>query len=140
MIKKFENFTTKKEFIFSKINNAKICDVLPESIIYTYVQYLHGISDFVDGNLGDRIEWYPNYKLIYVSPNDLNIDEYYMFDDLKDEYMVKYQKTNYYPPIVISHTYNIIDGNHRANALNDLGIKKIKAFVGIGNDEEFNPF
>ena len=133
MIKKFENFTTKKDFIFNKINNAKVGDILPEDIIYTYVQYLHGTHDFIDGDLGDRIEKYSKYCLTEVNIEDLNIDEYYLFDDLKDEYLARYNKSGYYPPIVITHDNILIDGNHRANALYEKGLIKIKAFKGLNS-------
>jgi len=125
--------------IINEINSTKIGDILPESTIYQYVECLHGNDDFVDGNLGERIEWYPEYELIEIEPYKLNLDDYYLFDDLKDEYKDKYTKTDYYPPIVIDHNNILIDGNHRGNALNELGIKKIMAFRGIGNEMDFDP-
>ena len=74
---------------------------------------------------------YNNYKLVEVSLNDLNINEYYLFDNLVNEYSEEYEKTGYYPPIVISHNNKLIDGNHRSNALKKSGLNKIKAFKGI---------
>lgn len=129
----FENEYYKKRVnnIMNTINSAKVGDVLSEDIIYQYVQIIHGNDDFMDGDLGDRIEEYSSYILKEVNISDLNIDEYYRFDDLVDEYSNKYTESGWYPPIVISPDNILIDGNHRANALNKLGIKKIKAFVGI---------
>ena len=123
--------------ILDTINSAKVGDILPESTIYQYVECIHGNDDFVDGNLGDRIEWYTEYELIEIVPNELNLDEYYLFDELKDEYKDKYTETEYYPPVVISHNNILIDGNHRANGLSELGLSTIKAFRGMGNDDEY---
>lgn len=137
MIKSFKLFESSKYWqervdrIMNQIYSAKVGDILPEDIIYQYVEILHGNHDFVDGDLGKRIEKYKNYQLVEVDINKLNIDEYYLFDDLVDEYVDIYNKTKKYPPVVITSGYRLIDGNHRSNALNKLGFNKIKAFKGI---------
>lgn len=128
----FENYKQQRiDNIMNIINSCKVGDVIDEDIIYQYVQILHGNDDFIDGDLGKRIEKYGKYKLTEVDISNLNIDEYYRFDDLVDSYVDRYNKSGYYPPIVISHKNRLIDGNHRSNALNKLGFKKVKAFVGI---------
>lgn len=81
--------------------------------------------------MGERIEKYDTYQLVEVDIKDLNIDEYYLFDDLVDKYVNEYNKRGSYPPPVITHKNILIDGNHRSNALNKLGIKKIKVFKGV---------
>lgn len=137
MIKSFKLFESSKYWqervdrIMNQIYSANIGDILPEDIIYQYVEIIHGNHDFVDGDLGKRIEKYDNYQLVEVDIDKLNIDEYYRFDDLVDEYIEKYNKTKKYPPVVTTSGYKLIDGNHRANALNKLGLSKIKAFKGI---------
>lgn len=136
MIKSFKLFESKywKERvnrIMSQIYSTKIGDILPEGDIYQYVEAIHGNDDFVDGDLGERIEEYDKYKLIEVDIDELNIDEYFLFDDLVDTYIDKYNQTKKYPPIVIDSKNRLIDGNHRANALNELGFEKIEAFKGI---------
>ena len=93
----FENEYYKQRVnnIMNTINSAKVGDVLSEDIIYQYVQILHGNDDFVDGDLGDRIEEYSRYILKEVNISDLNIDEYYRFDDLVDEYSNKYTESGW---------------------------------------------
>lgn len=137
MIKSFKLFESNKYWqervdrIMNQINSAQIGDILPEDIIYQYVQILHGNDDFIDGDLGKRIEKYSNYQLVEVDIDRLNIDEYYIFDDLADEYVEEYKKRGSYPPPVVTNKYRLIDGNHRSNALNKLGITKIKVFRGL---------
>lgn len=137
MIKSFKLFESNKywqervNIIMNKIDSAKIGDIIPEDIIYQYVQILHGNHDFIDGDLGKRIEKYSSYQLVEVDINKLNIDEYYLFDDLVDEYVEEYKKRGSYPPPVVTNKYRLIDGNHRSNALNKLGISKIKVFKGL---------
>jgi hypothetical protein len=137
MIKSFKLFESNKywqervNIIMNKIDSAKIGDIISEDIIYQYVQILHGNHDFIDGDLGKRIEKYSSYKLVEVDINKLNIDEYYLFDDLVDKYVEEYKKRGSYPPPVVTNKYRLIDGNHRSNALNKLGISKIKVFKGL---------
>lgn len=136
MIKTFKLFESKYwqervDRIMNQINSAQIGDIIPEDIIYQYVEIIHGNHDFIDGDLGKRIEKYDRYQLVEVDIKDLNIDEYYLFDDLVDKYVNEYNKRGSYPPPVITHKNILIDGNHRSNALNKLGIKKIKVFKGV---------
>lgn len=143
IIKSFKLFESKSESgkykywkertnrVMNKIYSAKIGDFLSEDDIYPYVEILHGNDDFIDGNLGERIEEYDTYKLVEVDIDELNIDEYFLFDELVDTYVDKYKKSREYPPIVIDSSNRLIDGNHRSNALNKLGFKKIKAFKGV---------
>lgn len=137
MIKSFKIFEASKYWqqrvdnIMNKVYSAKIGDIIPEDIIYQYIEILHNEEDFIDGDLPKRIEKYSSYKLIEVDVTDLNIDEYYLFEDLVEDYIKEYEKRGSYPPPVITHKYELIDGNHRANALHKLGIDKIKVFKGI---------
>lgn len=136
MIKSFKLFESsywqeRVDKIMNQVYSTKVGDYLPEDIIYQYVQIIHGNHDFIDGDLGNRIENYSKYQLVEVDINDLNIDEYYLFDDLVDDYISMYNKTKKYPPVVITSEYKLIDGNHRSNALYKLGFSKIKAFKGV---------
>ena len=137
MIKSFKLFESNKYWqervdnIMNQIYSTKIGDILSEDIIYQYVQILHGNHDFIDGDLGERIEKYDKYQLVEVDIDKLNIDEYYRFDDLVDNYIEEYKKRGSYPPPVVTNKYKLIDGNHRSNALNKLGITKIKVFKGL---------
>jgi len=104
--------------------------------VYSLVQRIHHTyDDFIDGDLGDRIEKYSEYELKEIPLADLNLDEWYIDEDMVDEYVEKFQEFKEYPPIVVGkdrlNKYTIIDGIHWANALSELGLKSIKAFVGI---------
>jgi hypothetical protein len=129
--KLFESWEERVDKIMKQIYSAKTGDILSEDIIYQYVQILHGNHDFVEGDLGDRIERYNRYELVEIDINKLNINDYYLFDELVEEYIEEYKKRGSYPPPVITHDYTLIDGNHRSNALVKQGLNKIKVFKGL---------
>jgi hypothetical protein len=149
-LKTFEGFNYDKSRyvgILDKINNAKVGDILPEDIIYQYVEYLvvsgsltqeYG-SSFVDGDLGERIEKYIKYKLMELPIDEIDLDEFELDEEVAEEYAEKFEKTKYYPPLVVGAkspkfgTYRIIDGNHRGNGLKRAGEKTVLAFVGMKN-------
>jgi hypothetical protein len=111
---------------------VKVGDIYDESDVYSYVQGMHHTDDdFIDGDLGDRIEKYKRYRVEDVNISDIQINEFYIDDDLVEEYKEKILKSNMYPPIVLNKDYSIIDGTHRINALDDLGYKTVIAFVGV---------
>jgi hypothetical protein len=135
----FESFPRNKHILNICWYNAKIGDVLPESDIYQYVEYLHrNEEDFTEGDLFKRIEEFSKYELKEVSIKDINIDEYYLDDDYMQDYINKFKDANDYPPIVLDgdtkwsykNNYTIIDGTHRVNALDKLKVKKVKAWIG----------
>jgi hypothetical protein len=126
---------------YNNILNHTLDDIVDESDIYQYVESLHHTSDdFIDGDLGNRIEWYPQYKLVEVPLSSLDLDEFYFDDTEVDRFKKMFTESGKYPPIVISHDYSIIDGTHRANALDQLGKESVLAFIGIGNDDSYDPF
>jgi len=136
-LKYFES--SRFDFIMNIINNAKIGDILPEDIIYQYVQELHNYEDFENGDLGERIEEFSTYKLLKIELDNIDLDEFELDQCRAEEFAEKYKETEYYPPIIISNElafnndYRIIDGNHRANGLKMVGEKYVKAFVGWEN-------
>lgn len=136
-IKKFENYDRYSECL-NIIKNSKEGDILSNDVIYNYVEYLndksniHSYEDsFIEGDLGKRLDKYEYYKLVRIPIDYLDLDEWERYDDEIDEYQELYKETNYYPPIVISHKYSIIDGLHRANAIANSGENTILAFVGL---------
>jgi len=136
-IKLYESFN-RYEKVLKDVEQCKINDTLPESIIYQYVEYLNDKSClwtheecFIDGDLGDRIEKYNTYVLKEVPIDLIDLEEFTLQDDISEEYAKEYEKTGKYPPIVLTDDYQIIDGNHRVNALYSLGIDEILAFVGV---------
>lgn len=115
-------------------NNIKIGGIYDEGDVYGYTQRIHHTNDdFIDGDLGERIEEYEKYIVMEISISDIEIDEYQIDDSLVDDYKEKFNKNKTYPPIVLNSDYGIIDGTHRANALYELGFKTIIAFVGVEN-------
>jgi hypothetical protein len=132
-IKQFIKITI-REFLNERYSsdNIKIGEVYDEADVYSYTQRIHHTyDDFIDGDLGDRIEKYKKYIVKEVNISDIEIDEFYIDDNLVDEYKEKIMKSNTYPPIVLNNDYTIIDGTHRVNALNELGYKTVTAFVGL---------
>lgn len=121
-------------------HDAKIEQVLTNDDIYDYTKILHRNDyDFYEGNLSDRINQFSKYKLLEIDIDKINIDEWELDNDYMKDYKNKFKETGDYPPIILDgdtkysykNKYTIIDGTHRVNALDRLGIKKIKAWVGI---------
>lgn len=107
-------------------------EVYGESDVYSYVQRIHSNEeDFDTGDLGQRIEDYKQYKVRSIDISKLNLDRFQIYPDVVEKYVKQYEKYGAYLPIVTTHDYEIIDGNHRATALSELGINKILGFVGI---------
>lgn len=119
-----------KNEVARKVSNAIIGTVLPESDIYQYVEWIHkNQEDFREGDLAQRIEYHSFYKLTEIPLNKINLEEWMVDEDKVEEYVEFYQKNKKYPPIVIDDEFSIIDGTHRANALNQLGFETIKAWI-----------
>ena len=121
------------------VMKSNVGDIIPESDVYQYVQKIHNnYDDFIDGNLGERIERFPKYQVALIDIDKIVTDEYYLDDDMMDDYVNEYKNNKSYPPIVLGYYdnrwgYDIIDGNHRANALKSIGVKKIKSLVGLND-------
>ena len=104
----------------------------PNEKVYQMVQKLHrNYDDFIDGDLGDRLDNYDNYELKDINISDLDLEEWDVQEDLVDNIVDEMKKNKEYPPIVVGDDMSIIDGIHRANALNKLGFNKIRAYVGV---------
>jgi len=133
-LKIFESFLPRAQH-FKNIcwYNSKIGDVLPEEDIYQYIQSIHDDYEgsFIDGDLGDRIEEFEEYELKIISISEIDIDEFSLDTSKMKDYIKEYKNSNNYPPIVLNDEYGIIDGTHRVNALERLGLKEVKAWVGI---------
>lgn len=114
-------------------NTVKPGEIYDEADVYSYVRRIHANDDdFELGDLGTRIENYKKYKVEYVNISDLNLDRFYIDDYTVEKYKIQYEKYKAYLPIVVdADNEEIIDGNHRANALSQLGLDKILAFRGL---------
>ena len=137
-IKKFNEFINEN---YSD-NELSVGDIFTESDIYPYVQNIHkNEDDFYDGDIGERIERFKKYEVALIDVDKINMDEYYLDDDIVNKYINIYKENKTYPPIVLGYYdsnwgYDIIDGNHRANALKEFGLKQILCFVGLNSYQE----
>jgi hypothetical protein len=108
--------------------------------IYSNVQSGHREpDDFIEGDIGDRIYWFDDYKLSSLPISNLNLDEHYVDEDLVDDYIehIKYSPKTM-PPIVYDPiAKSIIDGIHRANAYAKLGYENIPAYVGLTKSDSY---
>ena len=131
-----------EEYISESLyTNSEIGDIVDNDVIYRFCRKIHrNDEDFYDGDLGKRIDKFNHYKLSMIPINEINIYEWQINDDDVDDYAKMYIQKNDYPPIILGRKkygkYTIIDGTHRANALHNLGLTKIKCWVGhkVKND------
>lgn len=92
-------------------------NILTEAEVYSFIQRTHisigGDDDFVDGNLGKRIEKYDRYICKEIPLFKLNFGDYLLDDDKIFEYT---DLTTPIPPILLDSKNNVEDGNHRCKA------------------------
>jgi len=105
----------------------------PDELVDDILSVHHEPDDFEEGDIVQRIEEYYSYTLKEINIKDLDLDEWDIDNELVDKIRKEIENNNgNYPPIIVSPApyFSIIDGTHRANAVNKLGYKKIKAYVG----------
>ena len=117
--------------IIEATNQSKVVD---SRTILDNVESIHReYDDFVDGDLAERILAHDYYELVKMPVEQLHLDEWDVDLDLVDDMAEEIRnspQTMY--PIVIDQSYNsIIDGIHRANAYEQLGITHIPAYVSV---------
>ena len=115
-------------------------DSVDANTIYRTVQSAHHTpEDFEEGDIGDRIYWFDDYKLTSLPIADLNLNEYYVDEDRVDDYVERIQYSpNTMPPIVYDPiAKSIIDGIHRAAAYSKLGHATIPAYSGLTKSESY---
>ena len=126
-----------KENIKIKEINEK-SKTLTSDQIYDYILTLskdyRGDNDSIDFALKPFSE----FELKSIPTEDLPCDGCVVLDDKKiNNYKNKFKKENKYPPVVVIYDNDgymtLLDGCHRANALKQLGVKTIKAYVPIMN-------
>jgi hypothetical protein len=120
--------------------NPKIDETVDAHTIYSDVQSGHREpDDFIDGDIGDRIYWFDDYKLTSLPLSNLNLDEHYVDEDLVDDYVEHIKDSpKTMPPIVYDPiAKSIIDGIHRANAYANLGYDTIPAYVGLTKSSSY---
>jgi hypothetical protein len=116
---------------------------LDSSEVYTDIQNLHDSNELQDeddadengweeGSIGERVFEFPYFELREIPMTDIDFEEFNIDDDKVEKFIEWYKKNKEYPLIVFNpYTKSIIDGIHRAMALNKLGLKKIKAWCGV---------
>lgn len=115
--------------IINSMKKYKVGDITSHEAIYNFVEALH------DGDLDNEfiIEYINNYsrfQLVELPISELDLDS--IGQSLVDEYIEIYKRSNWYPPILYDKENDlIIDGYHRANALEQIGVEKILSWVGI---------
>lgn len=108
--------------------------------IFNQVKDIHReFRDIEEGDLPDRIYWFDDYKLVNLPLSKINLDEFYIDEDLIEDY-IEYIKDSpkTMPPIVYDPVANsVIDGMHRANAYARLGYDSIPAYVGTTKSDNY---
>jgi len=113
--------------------NSNKPEKISEAELYIMCEKIHHTSeDFYDGDLAERIEDYKEYELVEINLSELDLEEWYVDEEMVEEYMEEIEEDYETLPIpLISHDNSIIDGTHRLNALNNLGYKKVFVYRGI---------
>jgi nucleoside diphosphate kinase len=122
-------------------------DIHDDSMIFyediiDYVRNKHyREEDFYEGDIIERISQYYWYYLNEINISDTNYN-YFSYDQERvEEFTKKMKESSYkYPPIVFDPINKmIIDGVHRVVVLKELGVEKVKSYIGDINaiNEEF---
>ena len=120
-----------KEFILESVDPYTI---------FNQVKDIHReFQDIEEGDLPDRIYWFDDYQLTELPLSKINLDEFYVDEDLIEEYIEHIKDSpNTMPPIVYDPIAgSVIDGMHRANAYARLGRKSIPAYVGKTKSDSY---
>lgn len=135
-IKQFNSFITEvfstdqSDNIFNEMKNHKIGDIITNEKLYTYIDALHGF-DMDNEFIKDHILKYNNFKLKEILIEELDLIGS-VSGSLVNDYIDLFNTNKWYPPILYDEDEKmIIDGYHRFVVLERLGIKTIKAWVGI---------
>jgi len=121
--------------ILNELDNYIKENISPNEI-YSHIHSIHGKQeDFEEGDINDRIYGYDTYVYDENIPmEDVDLQEWDLDEDYVEDIIEEIKKNNDYEPIVVGETdvsyYTIIDGLHRLNALNELGYKTFKGYIG----------
>jgi len=133
-IKSWKDFNIINEYYTTE--SIKIGDIKDDYNVLMYVQDIHSNSeDFEEGDLAERISEFSSYIVKEIPIKDIDINEFYIDEDVVEEYEEEYKIHRSYPIIVLGEKWNstwgIIDGTHRVNALNNLGLETVICFVPV---------
>lgn len=122
-------FQNKLNSVFNEMKQHKIGDIISINTMFKYLEALHDF-DFDNDFMVEQIYTFSKLELKKLELKNIDLDSVSEF--LVKEYEEEYKNTNWYPPIIYNEdTEMIIDGYHRANALENLGEKYILAWCGI---------
>lgn len=135
MIKNFNDYINENYILdeikksFDDMKSKKVGDIISNDKLYNYTDSLHDFD--MDNNfIKKHILKYNQFKLVELNLDEIDLDS--VSPSLVDDYIELYKSNNWYPPIIYDLKKDmIIDGYHRANALDKMGYKKILAWVGI---------
>jgi hypothetical protein len=100
-------------------------------LVYSVVQRIHrNDDDFVDGDIGERLEKFDEYEVKMLKISTIDLDEWDVQPDLVEEF-ANLSKETAFPIVYDIVDKSIIDGIHRANAAHMRGETEIVALVGI---------
>lgn len=120
-------------------SKRKLGDIVPKYEVMEMVSSFHesifGDEGYDDTDFDERIEKYDHFKYEMININKIDLDEYSLDEGKIEDFVEYYKQHNDYPIIVVGEDegfsdLTIIDGIHRANALERCGLNQIKAFVG----------
>lgn len=109
-------------------------DFIEEHFLYSMVNCIHhNCDDFIDGDIGERIEESSMYKLVTIDLNtDVDLNEWYVDEVLVEETMEEITNCFESTPVpLISKDFSIIDGIHRLNAFKAIGYTTIQVYQGV---------
>ncbi len=110
--------------------------ITPDQLINWMAQHHHTPEDIGEGDLSDRVWSFEYYTLRAVAIDDLDLEQWGVFDHLVADYTTELANGDA-PPIVYDPVnHSIIDGTHRANARKAAGFDHILAYVGDGSYTE----
>jgi len=93
-------------------------------------------ENFDESGVPEKILKHKKYELKKVPVSSLDLNSIEFNEELKNKYKEMTKINPDYPPIIFdSEQSSIIDGNHRAKALQEMGYESIRAFVSIPNVE-----
>ena len=110
--------------------NQKIGDILENYDVLDYVTSFHSRDDFDDSDFYERIMEFDHFKYEIVDIEKIDLDSFYVDEEIINEYIKDFKESGTYPPPVLKNDLEIIDGTHRLNALYELGIKKVRCYIG----------
>jgi len=92
---------------------------------------------FDKSGVPEKILKHKKYELKKVPVSSFDLGSIEFNEELKDKYKEMTKINPDYPPVIFdSEQGSIIDGNHRAKALQEMGYESIRAFVSISNVED----